>query len=252
VTGAGSGIGRGVCLDFAREGITKFLLADLNENGLKETKDQLLKINTEVEAAIAVVNTAIEGDVDRMVSLAVSKFGRIDHCCNAAGITSPKRCESGEMELETFQKVIDVNLTGVWLCQRRELQQLVKQDANPDGSRGTIVNVGSIHSHVVLPGIPNYVAAKFGVIGMTMTDAVSYASRGIRLNAVCPGLIETPMTTFSAERVKLFNDTILKKLPLPRWGKPEDVAHTVSFLSSDKSSYIVGQNIIVDGGYVLQ
>jgi len=151
---------------------------------------------------------------------------------------------------EGYDFIVGVNMRGLWLCERAEIKQMLKQELRdvstglPVKTRGSILNVGSLTSHLAVPRLSPYIMAKHGVLGLTKADAVDYASEGIRVNAICPGWIKTAMTE------PVWNmDELVNRCPMRRWGLPDEIGFTSSFLLSDKASFITGASINVDGGY---
>src|SRR6266568_865170 len=242
VTGGASGIGRATALTFAREG-AKLVIADMNENGghqtvqmIKENGGEAIFVRTDVSQAV---------EVQALISKAVETYGRLDCAHNNAGIAGGVRALTAEYPEDRWQQVIAVNLTGVWLCMKYEISQMLHQGG------GTIVNTASAAGLVGGRGMSAYVASKHGVVGLTKTAALEYAKQGIRVNCVCPGYIQTPMTApgmEDPERMAL----MLASEPVGRMGNPEEVAETVVWLCSDAASFVTGHTMTVDGGYVAQ
>ena len=241
VTGGASGIGRAASLAFAREG-ARVLVADRNEAGAQETVGQ---INAAGGQAISMqVDVTSEDDVSAMVKRAVAAFGRLDCAFNNAGIagqavgTIGKR--TAEWSREAWDAMLAINLTGVFLCMKHEITQMLAQGG------GAIVNTASIAGLVGLRTSSAYVASKHGVVGVTRTAALEYVTDNVRVNAVCPGYIETPMTEESMRRR---GREILATVPAGRMGKPEDIAEAVVWLCSDRAGYVTGSTYNVDGGF---
>ena len=242
ITGAGSGIGRASALTFAREG-AKVAVADKLVDGGQETVRM-------VEAAGGTANF-IEVDVsdaasvEAMVNATVEMYGRIDCAYNNAGIegqVAPTDSYADDM----FDKVIAVNLTGVWLCMKYEIPRLLEHGG------GAIVNTASGAGLIGVAGLSAYVASKHGVIGLTKTAALEYAKSGIRVNAVCPGLIQTPMVErLTADQPQL-GEALVAMEPVGRTGRPEEIAESVVWLCSDAASFVTGHAMSVDGGFVAQ
>lgn len=237
VTGAGSGIGRATALAFAQEG-AKVIVSDINEQNGLMTVEAIKKENG--EAYFITCDVSSEEQVKNLVSKTLEKYGRLDCAYNNAGVEgSPS--STVECSTDNWDKTININLKGVWLCMKYEIPAMLKH------GKGSIVNCSSIAGLVGFETIPAYVASKHGVIGLTETAALEFAKQNIRVNAVCPGAIHTPMLdrfTHSEEEVMAQQD------PMGRVGKPEEIADSVLWLCSDKSSYITGQSIAVDGGWV--
>ncbi len=240
VTGAAAGIGKAISLAFADAGCD-LVIADLDESRLQELsrtirdKDrQCLAVRTDVSDADAVA---------ALHDSAMQTFGRLDHACNNAGIEG-LQAPLAETTLDNFDKVISVNLRGVFLCMQAQLQIMEKQQS------GSIVNLASVAGLVGFAGLPAYCASKGGVIQLTRTAAVEYATAGIRVNAVCPGAIDTEMI----HRIT-HNDPDTEKEfdalhPMNRMGRAEEVANTAVWLSLPGASFITGQALAVDGGMV--
>ena len=241
VTGAGSGIGRATALAFAREGAW-VAAADLKLESAQETARLVEAAGGQ---AVAVeVDVTNDDAVAAMVGAAVKAFGGLDCAFNNAGIAPYQVNASGQkiadVAPKAWQRLLDVNLTGVWRCLRHEVAQMRTQGG------GAIVNTASVAGLVGLPNSSAYVAGKHGVVGLTRTAAVDHAEDGIRVNAVCPGYIETPMTEDTMRRR---GERIMERVPLARMGKPEEIAEAVVWLCSDRASFVTGAAWTVDGGY---
>ena len=242
ITGAGSGIGRASALAFAREG-AKVAVADIVVEGGEETVRMVKEAGG--EAFFIKVDVSNAADVEAMVNAVVDTYGRIDCAYNNAGIEG-RLASTDEYPEDVFDKVIDINLTGVWLCMKYELPHMLKQGG------GAIVNTASGAGLIGVSGMSAYVASKHGVIGLTKTAALEYAKSGIRVNAVCPGLIQTPMVErITAEQPQL-GEALVAAEPVGRTGKPEEIAESVVWLSSDAASFVTGHAMSVDGGFVAQ
>jgi NAD(P)-dependent dehydrogenase (short-subunit alcohol dehydrogenase family) len=243
ITGAGSGIGRATAKIFAREG-AKLLISDIVADAGMET----LKALTDAGAAAAFmkVDVAKSSDVDAMVAKAVETYGRIDCAFNNAGIEGEGALTHKCTE-ENWHRILSINLTGVWLCMKAEIAQMLKQ-----GGGGAIVNTSSMAGLVGAAGGPAYVAAKHGVAGLTKTAAIEYGRHRIRVNAVCPGPIRTPMM----QRIMRCNEEteqrFIRSEPLKRFGEPEEIGESVAWLCSDRASYVTGLPMPVDGGLMAQ
>ncbi|MGH7036729.1 MAG: glucose 1-dehydrogenase [Stellaceae bacterium] len=242
ITGAGGGIGRAAALAFAREG-ARLAVADIAAATAKATVAEINALGG--QAIILTGDVTRDGDVKTMIEDTLSAFGRLDCAFNNAGIAGWHVDAAGkktaEWSEEAFDRMIAVNLKGVWLCMRHELVQMQAQ------SGGAIVNTASIAGLVGLPTSSAYVAAKHGVIGLTKTAALEYAEAGIRVNAVCPGYIKTPMTV---EVMQRRGAAILAQTPLKRIGEPAEIAEMVVWLCSDRASFVSGAAYNVDGGYM--
>ena len=243
VTGAASGIGRACAVAYAREG-ARVIVSDLQEDNGQETVRMISDAGGEAFFFESDVSTS--GDVQAMIKAAVKKYGRLDLACNNAGIGGPS-APTGEYTEEGWNKVIAINLTGVWLCMRYEIPEMLKV------GEGVIINMASILGRVGFVGSPAYVAAKHGVLGLTKAAAIEYATKNIRVNAVCPGFIYTPLLEKAgmAEGTQLYS-TISNMHPVKRMGTPEEVASAVIWLSSPQASFVTGESLLVDGGYTAQ
>ncbi len=236
VTGASRGIGRSTALALASEGAKVVVNYASSSSAADQVVAEITAMGSEAIAVAADVSKADQ--VDALVNAAIEKWGRIDILVNNAGITRDTLLL--RMKIEDWQAVIDLNLTGVFLCTRAVSKIMLKQRS------GRIVNITSVAGQMGNPGQANYSAAKAGVIGFTKTVAKELASRGITVNAVAPGFITTDMTQ------DLKSDEILKFIPLNRYGQPEEVAGMICFLAaSPAAAYITGQVMNVDGGMVM-
>jgi NAD(P)-dependent dehydrogenase (short-subunit alcohol dehydrogenase family) len=244
VTGGASGIGRATALTFAREG-AKLIIADMNEDGGQQTVHLITEKGGEAIFVRTDVSKAVE--VQALISTAVETYGRLDCAHNNAGISSRPRAPLHECTEETWDRVLAVNLKGVWLCMKYELIQMLKQ------SSGTIVNTASIMGLVgSWSGTAAYNASKHGVVGLTKTAALEYATSGIRVNAVCPGYIHTPLIEEALTSNPALEAQIITRHLVGRMGRPEEIAEAVVWLCSDAASFVTGHTLTVDGGYVAQ
>ena len=242
VTGAGSGIGRATALVFAREG-AKVVVADIVVEGGQETVQQIEAAGGEAIFVKADVSQA--ADVETLIAKTVETYGRLDCAFNNAGIEGGMKLTI-DCTKEEFDRTIAVNLTGVWLCMKYEIQQMLSQGS------GAIVNTASAAGLVGFPSLPDYVASKHGVVGLTKTAALEYAKSGIRVNAVCPGVIQTPMVERGAQLSPGFDELALSMEPVGRFGQPAEVGEAVVWLCSDAASFVTGHPMVVDGGLVAQ
>jgi NAD(P)-dependent dehydrogenase (short-subunit alcohol dehydrogenase family) len=242
VTGGASGIGRATALTFAREG-AKLIVADTNAEGGYQTVHLIMEKGGEAIFVATDVSQAIA--VQALVAKAVATYGRLDCAHNNAGISGGHSARTAAYPADLWHQVIAVNLTGVWLCMQAELEQMRRQGG------GAIVNTASIAGLVGYPGASAYVASKHGVVGLTKTAAVEYATEGIRVNCVCPGYIATPMTAAGMDDPARLARLIARE-PIGRVGTPEEVAEAVVWLCSDAASFVTGHTMTVDGGFVAQ
>jgi NAD(P)-dependent dehydrogenase (short-subunit alcohol dehydrogenase family) len=244
VTGGASGIGRATALIFAREG-AKLVVADRNEDGGHQTVHMITENGG--KAIFVQVDVSNATAVEAMLSTAVETYGRLDCAHNNAGIGSRPRAPLHECTEETWDRVLAINLKGVWLCMKYEIIQMLTQGS------GTIVNTASIMGLVgSWSGTAAYNASKHGVVGLTKTAALEYATSGIRVNAVCPGYIHTPLIEEALTSNPALEAQIVARHPVGRMGQPEEIAEAVVWLCSDAASFVTGHTMTVDGGYVAQ
>ncbi len=243
VTGAASGLGLATARAFAEAGAS-VVLADWNEKAAQSAAKELANKGHKTLAIRSDVSD--DAQVEAMVKQTVSAFGRLDAAYNNAGVQNVL-AETADTTREDYDRVMGINLRGVWSCMKFELQQMRKQGS------GTIVNCSSLGGLVGGAERGIYHAAKHGVIGFTKSAALEYAARGIRINAVCPGLTWTPMAdqmvaAGQGEALKAME----KSIPMGRVGRPEEIANAVLWLCSDAASYVTGQSISVDGGFIMR
>ncbi|MCS6925501.1 MAG: SDR family oxidoreductase [Candidatus Binatia bacterium] len=242
VTGGSSGIGRAAALAFAQEG-AKVVVADVMVEGGQETVRLLtaagghgLFVKTDVSRA---------AEVEAVIKQTVATYGRLDCAFNNAGVEGAFVSTTEYPEAD-WDRVLAINLTGVWLCMKYEIAQMLQQGG------GAIVNTASGAGLVGVPNLSAYVASKHGVIGLTKTAALEYAKAGIRVNAVCPGVIQTPMVARLTSSRPDLSEALVAAEPMGRTGRPEEVAAAVVWLCSDAASFVTGHALSVDGGYVAQ
>lgn len=238
VTGGSRGIGRAIALALAQEGANVLVNYAGNQQAAEEVVKEIESLGRKSISIQA--NISDSDQVQKMVDQAVQTFGRLDILVNNAGITRDNLLI--RMKEEEWDQVLDTNLKGVFLTSKAAAKPMMKQ------RYGKIINISSVVGVLGNPGQANYVAAKAGVIGLTKTLARELASRNITVNAVAPGFIETDMTAKLGEEVR---KNLLSQIPLNRLGQPDDIAQVVLFLCSDKSNYITGQTLHVDGGMVM-
>lgn len=238
VTGAGRGIGRAIALKLASEGAAVIVNYHGSESKAKEVVSLIEEKGGKAEAFQC--NVADFSACGQMMESIIEKYGHLDILVNNAGITKDNLLI--KMSEEEFDAVIDTNLKGAFHCMKHVSRQMVKQRS------GRIINISSVSGVSGNAGQTNYSASKAGIIGMTKTVAREMAARGITVNAIAPGFIQTDMTEVLSDKIK---EAILEKIPMKQFGEPEDIADTALFLASDQAKYITGQVICVDGGMVM-
>jgi NAD(P)-dependent dehydrogenase (short-subunit alcohol dehydrogenase family) len=247
VTGGGGGIGRATALAMVREG-ARVAVADFDAAAAHDT---VATINAESgsQAITLTGDVSRAADVRTMIEDTLTAYGRLDCAFNNAGIAGHQVAAVGlktaDWPEESFDRMLAVNLKGVWLCMKEEIRHM---QSRADGGGGAIVNTASIAGLIGLVTASAYVAAKHGVVGLTKTAALEYADAGIRVNAVCPGFIETPMT--APARGSPRGAQIMAQIPFGRFGRPEEIAEMVVWLLSDRASYVSGAAYNVDGGWM--
>jgi NAD(P)-dependent dehydrogenase (short-subunit alcohol dehydrogenase family) len=241
VTGGGTGIGRATALDFAEKGAS-VVITDINIHEAKKTVKAIEEAGG--KALFVQADVSNSEDMKGAVAETLKVFGRLDFACNNAGIEGVS-APTGEMKEESWQQVIDVNLSGVFYSMKYEIPAMLRSGG------GAIVNMASILGQVGFANSAAYTAAKHGVLGLTKAAALEYSAAGIRVNAVCPAFIDTPML----ERAGITSDENVRKVmesmhPIGRLGRAEEIAKVVTFLCSPDASFIAGEAVLVDGGYV--
>lgn len=240
VTGGASGIGRASAIALAGEGAT-VAVADVALEGCDETVAMI--ISNGGTATSLRIDVADEQSVKAGIQNVVNTYGRVDLAFNNAGI-SGEMGKTTEQTLEGFRRTIDINLIGVWLCMKYELERMLEQGS------GVIVNTASVAGLIGMSGGSAYCAAKHGVIGLTKTAALEHAKLNIRVNAICPGGVRTAMTETADKAFPGFLDRMAKLEPMGRLAEPEEIASAVVWLCSDGASFMTGHALTVDGGFV--
>jgi NAD(P)-dependent dehydrogenase (short-subunit alcohol dehydrogenase family) len=242
VTGASAGIGRATALEFARSN-ARVIVADVNEKGGLQTVEAIKAASGQAEFIKCDVSD--ENVVKSAIAETVARFGSLDFAFNNAGIEG-KQADTTSCTIENWNQVNDINLKGVWLCMKYQIPQMLQQ------GHGAIVNCSSIAGLVGFTGTPAYVASKHGIIGLTKTAALEFAKQNIRVNAVCPGVIQTPMIDRFTQGEDQIVDQLVAGEPIGRIGKPEEIASSVVWLCSGSSSFITGHALVADGGWIAQ
>jgi NAD(P)-dependent dehydrogenase (short-subunit alcohol dehydrogenase family) len=242
VTGAGSGIGRSIAILYAREG-ARVVVSDIDEKGANETLAMIRGENPGDVAFFFRADTSLAKDNENLVREAVSRFGGLHIAVNNAGIAGPIK-PTAEYPIDGWDRVIAVNLSGVFYGMRFQIPAMLQSGG------GSIVNMASILGVTGTKFSPAYVAAKHGLVGLTKTAALEYASQGIRVNSIGPGYILTPMLTNNLDEATL--QAVVGLHPIGRLGQPEEVAELALWLNSDRSSFVTGSYYNVDGGYLAQ
>jgi NAD(P)-dependent dehydrogenase (short-subunit alcohol dehydrogenase family) len=238
VTGASSGIGRATAVAFARAGAA-VAVVDIDEAGTAATTELISEFGGSALPLVADVTQ--EGDVKAAVRATVEQFGRLDAAFNNAGIEQPV-APLAEVSIAEFDRLVAVNLRGVFSCMRAQIPEMLNHGG------GTIVNTSSGAGVTGIAGQSAYCATKFGVIGMTKAVALDYAHLGVRINAVCPGIIQTPMMDRFTGGTEEGRARVIAQEPIGRMGAPDEIADAVLWLSSDASSFVVGHALVADGG----
>ena len=241
ITGSSSGIGRATAISIAKEGIKVVIAARRDKEGeetiglVKESGGDGMFVQTDVSN---------EDSVIALVEETAKRYGRLDYAFNNAGVVEDPAPFTNKT-LSSFDKIMAVNVKGVWLSMKHEIPQMLK-----NGGGGAIVNNSSVFGVIGNPQLPIYVASKHAILGLTKAAALEYAKAGIRINAVAPGAIETEMMEQAIGNDKQLRQALISLHPIGRAGKPEEIANAVLWLLSDKASFVTGHTLVVDGGWV--
>lgn len=259
ITGAASGIGRACAEAFATEGSAGIALIDLNQGALTKAKAEIETVLSSRNKACQIdtypVDITDEAGVNAVVKEAALKFGRLDYVVNAAGIAIKHQGGAAFALTEDWKRVLDINLTGTFFVLRAAAQIMLQQEpilSSIDGrplQRGSIVNFGSIQGVVGITLSTAYTATKHAILGLTRTASEDYSKEGLRINAICPGYTETPMTTSNPQVLQAMQERVATSVPMQRMGSPREIADGVLYLSGGRSSFVAGSALMVDGGY---
>ncbi|MBS0611781.1 MAG: SDR family oxidoreductase [Proteobacteria bacterium] len=241
ITGAGSGMGLASAEAFFEAGASVVL----SGSHFEKVNEQADRLSAKGKTLALQCDVSEEAQVKALVENTVKKFGRIDVAYNNAG-WMPPYMEIAEASTEDFIRAHDINLKGVWLCMKYQTRQMLKQGG------GAIVNCSSMGAIVGVAGRTSYCSTKHGIVGMTKSAALEYASKGIRINAVCPGVIDTPMVSSMISTDPAVLNALIDQVPIKRLGRAEEIAQAVLWLCSDASSFVVGHSLVVDGGITVQ
>jgi len=242
VTGATSGIGRVTALAFGREGAT-VILAARRENLGAEVAAEITDGGS--EALFVRTDVRKPEDIDNLFDVILEKYGRLDIAFNNAGTSLPHIPLVAKTTLEEWDTVIETNMRGIWLCMKKEIPQMLKQGG------GIIVNTASILGFSADYGLSHYCASKHGILGLTKTAALEYASKNIRINAVCPGPIQTEILERAAPLIPNMYEMVIANTAMKRIGDPDEISGAVLWLCSDEASYMIGKEISIDGGQTI-
>ena len=240
VTGGASGIGASTSIAFAKEGAV-VVVADIQESKGKEIVNQIQ--NEDGRAIYINCDVSSENDVKNLIYKTIEKFGRLDCAFNNAGIEG-ESADTISCSNENWNNIMNINLKGVWLCMKYQIPEMLKNGG------GTIVNCSSIAGVVGFAGSPAYTASKHGVIGLTQSAALEFATKNIRINAICPGVIQTPMIERYTHGEKEVANALILSEPIGRVGFPHEIAQAALWLCSEASSFVTGHPLVVDGGWV--
>ncbi|KAM0354882.1 hypothetical protein ACHAPU_000718 [Fusarium lateritium] len=259
ITGGASGIGRACAKAFARDGAAGVALIDLNLEALQAVKSEIeqeqLSPNKDFQIQVYPSDVTDEYRINQIVEEVAQTFGRIDYVVNAAGIAMKHQGGVAFAHTADWNRVVNINLNGTFFVLRAAAKVMLKQEpicSSINGralQRGSIINFSSIQGVVGIPLSTSYTAAKHAIIGLTRSASEDYAKDGLRINAICPGYTETPMTTKNPEVLKAMQERITTAVPMHRMGQPEEIADGVLYLAGGRSSFVTGSALVVDGGY---
>ena len=255
ITGAASGIGRACAKGFAAEGSAGVALLDMNLKDLEGVQSEVQAINPSCQVITFQVNVTDEQQVDETVSKIAHQFGRIDYVVNAAGVAMKHQGGVAFAETSDWKRVLDVNLDGTFFVLRATAKIMLEQEPIKSSihgrelQRGSIITFSSIQGVVGITLSAAYTASKHAIIGLTRSASEDYAHRGLRINAICPGYTETPLTTRNPDVLKAMQERVGTAVPMQRMGKPEEIADGVLYLAGGRSSFVTGSALLVDGGY---
>ena len=261
ITGAASGIGRACALGFAREGASGVALVDISEEALvtvrAEIEEQQRQRGQSKSCRVAVfpANVADEARVNEVVQEVARTFGSLDYVVNAAGVAMKHPGGTAFVETSDWERILKINLSGTFFVLRAAAKIMLQQEPIKsviDGrplQRGSIVNFSSIQGVAGIPLSAAYGTSKHAIIGLTRTASEDYAKDGLRINAICPGYTETPLTTKSPQILQAMKEKVANAVPMERMGKPEEIADGVLYLAGGRSSFVTGTALMVDGGY---
>lgn len=257
ITGAASGIGRATAYALARHGITKLAITDINQKAVEEAASELRShFSNKVDVLPLRLDVTKEREVSDVVSKIVERFGRLDVAVNNAGIGGPT-VPSADHPYDEWKKTIDIDLNGVWLTSKAEIRQMLKQEPlepdSPRHFRGTIINIASMYGIIgtsLNTPVVSYTAAKHGVVGLTKADAIAYAPHRIKINALCPGYVRTPLVEASVDGPVMTRE--VQRTPVGRMASMEEMGDHVVLLASPLSSFMAGSAMVADGGFSIQ
>lgn len=258
ITGAASGMGRECAKIFARDGASGVALLDLNASALEGAKAEVESISKKegFKTATYSLDVSNEEEVDKAINTVHQMFGRIDYVVNAAGVAFKHQGGAAFAVTKDWKRVLDINLDGTFFVLRAAAKIMLDQEpikSTIDGrdlQRGSIVNFASVAGLTGISLSTAYTCSKHAVIGLTKTTSEDYAGKGLRINAVCPGYMNTPMTRSTPEIARVFEEKVRNWTPMGRAGKPEEVADAVIWLCGGRSSFVTGTAVVVDGGYM--